>query len=85
MKYCSECNKKLGFMQGYVHPTMGRHNLLCSNCYDQLSTSVQKWTNFVKRNSFDIAKKSNIDLLSSCHENLALSHMNFLNATLKLK
>ena len=54
MKECEECGKKLGIVEGYQHPTMGRKHLVCSNCFDQVSESVEKWAEFVKTNSINI-------------------------------
>jgi hypothetical protein len=52
MVSCEECGKKLGIMEGYCHPTMGKKHHLCSPCYDQVSDSVAKWREFVLSNSF---------------------------------
>jgi len=83
MKYCKECNKKLRLFEGYIHPTMEKKSLLCSTCYDDVSSSVQKWSNFVKSNSFIISKKSNYDLLHECKDNLTASHINYLSTSFK--
>lgn len=53
MVKCEECAKKLGLLEGYQHPTMGKKHLLCSNCFDQVSESVAKWGRFVQSNSFN--------------------------------
>ncbi|OGS40389.1 MAG: hypothetical protein A3K77_02060 [Euryarchaeota archaeon RBG_13_31_8] len=47
MKECMECGKKLGIIEGYNHPTMGKDYLLCSNCFDTVSISVGKWSEFI--------------------------------------
>lgn len=47
MKECVECGKKLGIIEGYRHPTMGKDYLLCSNCFDTVSVSVEKWSEFI--------------------------------------
>jgi hypothetical protein len=47
MKECVECGKKLGIIESYRHPTMGRDNLLCSDCFDTVSISVEKWSKFI--------------------------------------
>ena len=54
MKDCKECGKKLGIMEGYRHPTMGKKHLLCSPCFDQVSDSVSRWGEFVRTNSFNM-------------------------------
>lgn len=52
MKKCEDCGKKLGIFAGYRHPTMGNNHLLCGNCYDKVSASVEEWKRFVLSNSF---------------------------------
>jgi hypothetical protein len=44
---CVECGTKLGFFEGYRHPTMGRKYLLCSNCYDSVYVSLEQWRKFI--------------------------------------
>jgi len=53
MKKCNECRKKLGFFEGYRHPTLGKENLLCSPCFDKVQQSVDQWREFVFSNSFN--------------------------------
>lgn len=53
MKECEECGKKLGVFHGYIHPTLGKDYLLCSECYDKVSESVDQWREFVNSNSFN--------------------------------
>ena len=59
MKDCEECGKKLGILEGYQHPTLGKKYLLCSYCFDQVSESVEKWREFVLSNSFNIRPSKN--------------------------
>lgn len=54
MQECEECGKKLGVFHGYIHPTLGKDYLLCSDCYDKVSESVNQWRDFVNSNSFNI-------------------------------
>lgn len=51
---CEECGTKLGILEGYRHPTMGKKHLLCSPCFDQISESVAKCGEFVRTNSFNV-------------------------------
>jgi hypothetical protein len=43
MKRCEECRKKLGILEGYRHPILGKGTLICSNCFDTVHESVIKW------------------------------------------
>jgi hypothetical protein len=56
---CEECGRKLGFVKGYKHPTLGRGHCLCSPCFDQVSESVAKWREFVLSNTFNIKSYDN--------------------------
>ncbi len=47
MKECVECGKKLGIIEGYRHPVMGRDYLLCRNCFDTVSASIEKYKEFL--------------------------------------
>ncbi len=42
-----ECGKKLGFIEGYRHPTKGKENLLCSQCFDSVNENVEKYREFI--------------------------------------
>ena len=61
---CEECGKKLGIFEGYIHPTMGKKHHICSNCYNQVSESVEKWREFVITNSFNRTPTKNINWVS---------------------
>jgi hypothetical protein len=50
---CIECGKYLGFFEGYRHPTMGIHYLICRNCFKKVEISVERWGRFVLWNSFN--------------------------------
>ncbi len=54
MTECKECGKKLGILEGYQHPTMGKRHLVCSPCFEQVEDSVTKWREFVVNNSFNV-------------------------------
>ena len=63
MKKCEECGKGLKFIEGYRHPTLGKKHLLCSPCFDQVSESVARWSEFVQANCFNVkASKNDIQL-----------------------
>jgi hypothetical protein len=41
MKNCSECGKKLGFLEGYKHPIKGEKYLVCPNCFYIIDKSME--------------------------------------------
>ncbi len=43
MTDCVECGKKLGLIEGYRHPTLGKEHLVCSTCFTTVSESVEQW------------------------------------------
>lgn len=61
MKKCEECGKTLGLSNSYRHPTMGRNHLICSQCFNQVSESLEKWRNTVLpyRNFFNNCSPNN--------------------------
>jgi hypothetical protein len=71
MKECVECGKNLGIMEGYRHPTMGKDNLLCSNCFDTVFESVEKYREFVSPYiGFFNKETSTIDDIQKIGENI---------------
>lgn len=52
MVECVECGKKLGFFEGYSHPTLGKKNLVCGSCFGKVEESVTKWREFIISHSF---------------------------------
>jgi len=52
-KKCIECGKSLSVLEGYRHPTMGVHCLICRSCFEKVETSVERWGRFVLWNSFN--------------------------------
>lgn len=60
---CEECGKIMGIFEGYRHLTMGRKHSLCSNCFDQVNESVNKWREFFLQNNFNNnMSKNNIEM-----------------------
>jgi len=47
MKKCVECGRNLGLIEGYRHPTMGNNYLVCSDCFDTVFESVEKYREFI--------------------------------------
>jgi len=87
MKKCEECGKKLGIIEGYLHPTLGKKHLLCSQCFNKVSESVEKWKEFVLNNSLNLdnfmeyAKKNGIDfkLINEIVSHAGISSSNKIN------
>ena len=50
---CTECGKNLRALEGYRHPTLGAHHLLCKDCFKKVEDSVERWGRFVLWNSFN--------------------------------
>lgn len=47
MHICSECEKKLGILEGYRHPIEGNTKLVCKNCWDKIEVSEKRYSNFI--------------------------------------
>jgi hypothetical protein len=58
---CVECGKKLGVIEGYRHPVMGKDYLLCRYCFDTVSTSVDKWKEFISTNNGFFKKETSVN------------------------
>ncbi|HIH29130.1 MAG TPA: hypothetical protein HA260_04940 [Thermoplasmata archaeon] len=43
----------MSLFEGYRHPTMGIHFLICRNCFEKVENSVEHWGRFVLWNSFN--------------------------------
>ena len=52
MVKCVECDKKLGLLKGYRHPTMGKDHPICGSCFDKIDASVQEWGQFIMNSEF---------------------------------
>ncbi|MCJ7570470.1 MAG: hypothetical protein MUO82_01125 [Candidatus Thermoplasmatota archaeon] len=53
MVQCEECDKKLGILEGYRHPALGKRFLVCGNCFVKVDESMEKWREFCLSNSFN--------------------------------
>jgi hypothetical protein len=53
MNKCFECGKKIKKYRSYRHPTYGRSNYVCGECFDKIDESLTKWREFVISNSFN--------------------------------
>ena len=66
-----ECGTKLGIMEGYRHPTIGKDNLLCSSCFDTVFESVEKYREFISPYiGFFNKESSTIDDIQKIGENI---------------
>ena len=45
MKYCCECGKKLRCFEGYIHPILGKKNLVCYKCLNHINISMEFYKN----------------------------------------
>lgn len=64
MKKCYECGKELKFWDGYYHPALGKKNLVCSNCFNSVKDSVEKYCKFLFNEHKVIISESKFDFLS---------------------
>ena len=44
---CSKRSKELKFWQGHYHPTLGKTEVVCSECFDFVEESMKKYRNFI--------------------------------------
>ena len=58
MVQCEECRKKLGILQSYKHPALGKKFPVCKNCFILVSGNMEKWSKFCLSDSFNA--KSNL-------------------------
>jgi hypothetical protein len=73
---CIECGKILSLFEGYRHPTLGAHYLLCKECYEKVEISVERWGRFILWNSFnpDAPDPTFIDNYPFPHEENMIQH-----------
>jgi len=70
MVECEECGKKLGSLEGYRHPALGKRFLVCGNCFGKVDESMEKWKEFCLSNSFN-AESSKIDIQDEWNKNIS--------------
>lgn len=73
---CIECGKHLSLFEGYRHPTMGIHYVICRECFEKVETSVERWGRFVLWNSFnpESPDPTFIDNFPFLEEDIGLPH-----------
>ncbi len=70
MVVCEECGKKLGILEGYRHPALGKRFLVCGNCYVKVDISMEKWREFCLSNSFN-AESSKIHIQDEWNKSIS--------------
>jgi len=50
MKKCKKCDLQIGIFQGYQHPILGKKQIVCRNCYNQIESLAGKWQEYVFAN-----------------------------------
>jgi hypothetical protein len=69
MIYCEECDKKLGILEGYRHPALGKRFLVCEKCFTKVEENMVRWSNFCLSDSFN-EELSKIDIQDQWNKNL---------------
>jgi hypothetical protein len=70
MIYCKECDKKLGILEGYHHPALGKRFLVCEKCYTKIEEDMVRWRKFCLSDSFN-AESSKIDIISTWNKSIS--------------
>ena len=65
-----ECEKKLGILNGYRHPVLGKRFLVCGKCYTKVEEDIVKWSKFCLSDSFNL-ESSKIDIQEEWNKNLS--------------
>jgi hypothetical protein len=61
MTNCEECNNKLGILEGYHHPALGKKFFVCNECFSKVDERMQRWSKFCLSDSFN-AESQKIDI-----------------------
>ena len=67
---CEECGKKLGILEGYRHPALGKRFIVCGNCFVKVDGSMEKWREFCRSNSFNM-ESSKIDIQDEWNKSIS--------------
>ena len=70
MVECEECGKKLGILEGYCHPALGKRFLVCGYCFVKVGESMEKWRKFCLSNSFNV-ESSKIHIQDEWNKNIS--------------
>jgi hypothetical protein len=67
---CEECGKKLGILQGYNHPALGKRFLVCRRCFDKVDQDMKRWSEFCLSGSFN-KELSRIEIQDAWNESIS--------------
>ena len=70
MVECEECDKKLGILQGYQHPALGKKFLVCGKCFNKIDSDMGRWNKFCLSDSFNI-ESTKIDIHEAWNKNIS--------------
>ena len=70
MVYCEECDKKLGIVQRYSHPALGKRFLVCGNCFEKIDKDMERWRTFCLSDSFNV-ESSRVDIQEAWDKNIS--------------
>jgi hypothetical protein len=70
MTDCEECKNKLGILEGYDHPALGKKFLVCGKCFVTVDKSMQRWSKFCLSDSFN-AESTKIDIQDAWNKNIS--------------
>jgi len=70
MVNCEECDNKLGILQGYHHPALGKRFLVCGKCFNKIDADMKRWNMFCLSESFD-TESAKIDIQEAWNKNIS--------------
>ena len=70
MVKCEECSKKLGILEGYRHPALGKRFLVCRKCFCKIDEDMERWGKLYLSNSFNV-ESLRIDIQEAWNENIS--------------
>jgi len=70
MLKCEECRKKLGILEGYNHPALGKKFPVCWKCFKKIDVDMKRWSRFCLSDSFNI-ESSKIEIQDAWNSSLS--------------
>jgi hypothetical protein len=67
---CEECNNKLGILEGYCHPALGKKFLVCGKCFVKVDEDMKRWSKFCLSDSFN-AESPKIDIQTAWNKSIS--------------